>query len=315
MPHIVVACPNPSLDRTIEVDSIQAGHVHRAERADVRAGGKGINVARALAAIGTPSRVAVITAGRTGAAVAGLMDDEGIDHVDTSAPGETRSCLVVLSPSAPTVFNESGPKISRRDWDRYEQSVAALLAGAAVFVCSGSFPLGVPDDAAARLVSAASGRGVATVCDTSRAQLRHALERGPDVVAPNLAEALDILRGGGTEPVDPGEGALEAATEAAAALARRGPGSVVVTAGSAGAALARRGEVVAFPAATVSVRNPVGAGDCLVAGIAAEIAASADIDAAVRRGMAMAAAGCETFGAGSLDPARADELLVATWPA
>ena len=53
---IVTVTPNPSLDRTIEVAGLARGGVTRALGGRVDPGGKGINVARALANHGLAAR-------------------------------------------------------------------------------------------------------------------------------------------------------------------------------------------------------------------------------------------------------------------
>jgi 1-phosphofructokinase family hexose kinase len=306
---ILVASPNLSLDRTIAIDSLDVGHVHRSTRSDARGGGKGINVARALKCIGVDALVVGVVAGRTGEAVASMLEEEGIAVVAVRAAGETRSCLTVLSQEGTTVFNEPGPVLDARAWRRFADAVGARVASEGVFVCSGSFPPGAPDDGAATLLSAARARGWTTICDTSRAQLENALASPPDVVVPNLAEASAVLDGAEGEPVEAGASALRHAERAARALVQRGPPAAVVTVGAAGAATHRHGRSRQWPAHDVEAVNPVGAGDCLVAGMASVVAEGGDFDAAMERGMAMAAAGCETFPAGALHRARYLELI------
>jgi tagatose 6-phosphate kinase len=304
---IYVACPNLSLDRTMFVDEIEIGRVHRGVEGDVRGGGKGVNVARALACIGAQARVAGIVAGRTGDAVRGLLADEGIDVVTTTSPGETRSCLAVIGGDSTTVFNEPGPHVDAAAWRRYRSAIAEWLAPESVFVCSGSWPLGSPEDAAAQLIAMASERGCTTICDTSRAQLAAGLKAHPDVVKPNLDEALAVLHGTEHESVDPGVD-LNDVRDAARALLCRGAKSAVVSAGTSGAVLAVDDRTTDFFSPHVNVVNPVGAGDSLVAGTADALARAEPLETSVRWGIAVAAASCETFAAGVLDRSRADEL-------
>jgi tagatose 6-phosphate kinase len=304
---IFVACPNLSLDRTIALDDFQPGRVHRSNKSDIRGGGKGINVARALACIGSRGRVAGIAAGHTGDAVLGLLADEGLDISTTRTSGETRSCLTVLAAEKITVFNEAGPRIDEEDWVRYKSAVSEWLTPGSVFICSGSWPPGAPENAAAELVGVAAERACTTICDTSRKQLNAALESRPDVIKPNLDEALAILEGVEYERVDPA-GGLDIALSAANVLLERGPGAVVVSAGAAGAVLATRHGTIKYPSPRIRVVNPVGAGDCLVAGIADALARDDALEDAVRWGVAMAAASCETFAAGVLQADRAADL-------
>jgi tagatose 6-phosphate kinase len=307
---ILIAGANLSLDRTITLDDIEIGRIHRTEAVDVRGGGKGVNVARALRCVGVESHNLGYSAGIVGRAIVELIRSEGLSVTPVEVAGEARSCLTVLARRAETtVFNEPGPSIGEPDFVRLEDAVGEHLDAARVFVCSGSWPPGSPPDSAARLIGLARERGCITVCDTSGQFLINALGEGPDVIKPNVAEARAALGADAAEMIDEGHGTLEQAAEAAVALLERGPRAVIVTAGSAGAVLARNGEVDVYPALSVDVVNPVGAGDALVAGVAAGLADGGDLAAALRRGIAMSAASCETVPAAALDRRRAEELL------
>jgi len=307
---ILIACPNLSLDRTIVLDDIEIGRVHRTDKVDIRGGGKGANVGRALRCVGVDSHIVGYSGGNVGVAIVALIRGEGLTVTPVAVAGEARSCLTVLARRAETtVFNEPGPSIQEPDFARLEEAIGARLEAARVFVCSGSWPPGSRPDSAARLIARARDSGCITVCDTAGKFLRHAMGEAPDVIKPNLAEARAVLGTGAGEMIDDGYGALEQAAEAAQALLGLGPRAVVVTAGSAGAVLAQGRGIKIYPAAKVEVVNPVGAGDSLVAGVAASLAGGADLTAALARGMAMAAASCETVPAALLDPARADQLL------
>ena len=308
MNRSLIACPNFSLDRTIRVDHVALGLVHRSLESDVRGGGKGVNVARALRCMGREALVAGFAAGRTGHAVMGLLEDEGIDVVETKVNGETRSCLTVLSEKPPTVFNESGPQIDETSWSRYESSLTQRMHGAGLFVFSGSLPPGAPKDCAAGLIERARAAGCMTICDTSREYLRAALEAGPDIVKPNLSEALALLGEETAESIDAPENALERAREAAIELRSRGSRTVIVTVGSEGLVYATEGETRTVLSPRVDVVNPVGAGDCFVAGLVIELESGADLHEAILTGVAMGAAGCETLPAGMVDPHRVSKL-------
>jgi 1-phosphofructokinase family hexose kinase len=274
----------------------------------VRGGGKGVNVARALGCMDQVAHVVGIAAGRTGQSVLSLLEDEGLLVAAIESDGETRSCLTVLSESPPTVFNESGPTISAAGWARYEQTLVEHLKGAGTFVFSGSLPPGTPSEAVAGSIKRAAAAGCTTLCDTSGVYLERALDARPDVIAPNLSEALALLGEGGDETTQIGADAIERAGEAAKELLARGPKAVVVTVGAAGVAYATKGEVHAASAPRVRVVNPVGAGDSFVAGMVVELRRGASLRAAILTGVAMGAASCETFPAGLVDSARVAEL-------
>jgi 1-phosphofructokinase family hexose kinase len=316
---LVIACPNLTIDRTLSIDELRPGEVLRFERAVVTPGGKGVNVARVARELGAAAVLVGFVPGRTGVAGAALLADEGLALRGVDVGGELRSTAVVLERSGRvTVFNEPGPLVEPGEWARLEDAVADALgaegapAGQRVLACSGSLPPGAPPDAYGRLVGVAHERGAVAVVDVGGDQLAAAVAAGADVVTPNLAEAEGLLHGRTDETVDAGGPAVvrERATAAARALVERGAARAVVTAAEAGAAVAD-GWMARWVAAPVvaEVRNPIGAGDALVGGLALALERGAEFSAAVAAGMACGAASVETDVAGVVVPARVAELL------
>jgi 1-phosphofructokinase family hexose kinase len=309
---VLIAGPNLTIDRTLSIEELRPGEVLRFERVVVTPGGKGVNVARAAHALGQPALLVSFVPGHTGRAGAALIAEEGLSLAAVPCAGELRSTAVVLERGGrTTVFNEPGPAVDEEEWDRYERELLARLGTHRVLVCSGSVPPGSPDDAYGRLAKLAAGGGLTTVVDAAGATLSLALRAGPDVVAPNLGEAEEVLgRGTGGEAVDAVADAQPRALAAARALVERGAGAAVVTAAAAGAAVAAIGaepEWLEAPA-VAQVRNPIGAGDVLTAALAAALERGEPLVAAVREAEAAAAASVESPTAGELDPGRAREL-------
>jgi 1-phosphofructokinase family hexose kinase len=308
---MLIAGPNLTMDRTLTGGELRPGAVLRFA-ARVTPGGKGLNVARGVRALGGRAAVVGFVPGHTGAAAAAMVADEGLVLRGVSCAGELRSTSVILEPGGrSTVINEAGPEIGAGEWGRYEQAVAAGLDGEQVLVCSGSLPPGAPADAYARLCGLAHERGAFCIVDGSGSALAGALAARPDLICPNEGEAEAALAGGdhGPDAVDAAPDSRPHALAAAAALAQRGPRAVIVTAAAAGAAFARADEILWLAAPRVTVRNPVGAGDALVAGLAVALERGVPLLEAARAGMAAAAAGVEDERPGMLDPARAAELL------
>jgi 1-phosphofructokinase len=309
---VVIAGPNLTIDRTLTLDVLRPGDVLRFSTVVVTPGGKGVNVARVAGALGAPATLVGFLPGRTGAACAGLLADEGVSLAGVPVGGELRSTAVVLERDGRvTVFNEPGPPLGAGDWGRFEAAVASELERAGVLACSGSLPPRAPEDAYARLIEVSREKGAAAIVDVSGAQLAAALAAGPDVVTPNLAEAEGLLRGRADETVEAGDPATvrERARAAARELVARGARRAVVTAASAGAAVADPGGVEWRDAPAVDeVRNPIGAGDALVAGLAVALERGEPFADAVAWGMAAGAASVGTAGAGEVAAARVVDL-------
>jgi 1-phosphofructokinase family hexose kinase len=314
---VLIAGPNLTIDRTLTIDELRPGDVLRFDAVAVTPGGKGVNVARVARALGGPALLVGFVPGRTGAAAAQLLGDEGVELRAVPCRGEVRSTAVVLERSGRvTVMNEPGPPIDDQDWARYEAAVAAELEAHRVLVCSGSLPPGAPDDGYGRLAALATGAGAAALVDAGGQVLAAALKSAPHVVLPNLAEAEGLLHGRPDETVDAGDPS-EVRTRAAAAAAElvsRGAVAAVVTAGAAGAAVADEASVMWHAAPRMTVRNPVGAGDSLAGGLGVALERGEPFASAVGTGLAAAAASVETDKAGELDPGRVAELAAGASP-
>jgi 1-phosphofructokinase family hexose kinase len=304
---MLIAGPNLTIDRTIRLDELRPGEVLRAREAHVGPGGKGVNVARAAAALGHPAElVAFLPQGRSGEAVGAWLADAGVAVHAVPVPGEVRSAAIMLESSGrTTVVNEPGPPAGEDAWRRYLRRVEARLSGQRVVVCSGSTPPASPADAYARIVRLAAAAGAAVIVDATGPTLGEAIAAGAGLVTPNLAEAEELIVGSGDHSVHSTAQELQRRARACAReLVARGAGSALVTAGAGGLALAAGGEVRWLPAPRAEVRNPVGAGDSLVAGLACALEDGEPLPAAVCAGMATAAASVEQLLPGRLDPER-----------
>jgi 1-phosphofructokinase family hexose kinase len=310
---VLIACPNLTIDRTLAIDELRPGEVLRFASAAVTPGGKGVNVARVAREMGAASVLVGFVPGRTGAASAAMLADEGLSLRGVAVGGEIRSSAIVLERSGRvTVLNEPGPPLGAGDWERYEAEVDAALAGEGVLACSGSLPVGAPVDGYARLAGLARARGALAIVDVTGPALGAALTAGADVVTPNLAEAEGLLQGRADETVHAGDvGVVRArALDAARALVARGAAHAVVTAAEAGAAAADGGDAWWVHAPRVAaVRNPIGAGDAFVGGMALALERGEPFASAVAAGIATGAASVETEVAGVVVPARVAELL------
>jgi 1-phosphofructokinase family hexose kinase len=308
---VLIAGPNLTIDRTIRLAELRPGEVLRARSAVAGAGGKGVNVVRLAAALGCPAElVAFLPRGRSGEAVRAWLADSGVTLHAVAVPGEVRSAAIMLEDSGrATVLNEPGPPAGPEAWERLTASVEARMGGHRVLACSGSTPPDSPAGGYARLVAVAAAAGAISIVDTTGPALAAALEARPGLVTPNLAEAEELLTGRGDHGVESAAADVPARAAAAAAeLVRRGARAAVVTAGAAGLALADGKSERWLPAPAVEPRNPIGAGDALVAGTGGALERGEPLEWAVPAGAAAAAASVECELPGRVEPDRAAAL-------
>jgi len=273
---------NPAVDRELRVAALEFDTVLRADSVRVDCGGKGFNVARALAALGTESVAVGLVGGIAGQVIAAGLNRIGIrtDFVDIA--GETRTNVTVIWDTHHIKVNEAGPQVTADELDRLIGKVHARARLGDWWVLSGSLPPGVPEGVYGEVITILRSAGARAILDTSGPALRHGCAAGPYLAKPNAAEAIELIG----VPVDSEEDLREVMER----IHRSGAALVILSLGRRGAAasdgtlgwLARPPEI--------EERNPIGAGDALVAGAVRALDLGMPLEHALRWGVASGAA-------------------------
>jgi 1-phosphofructokinase len=253
---------NPSVDRTIEVDQLRRGAVHRASSVRVDPGGKGINVARALAANGVKAFAVVTVGGAEGDHLTAMLAAAGVEIVPVPIAGSIRSNITVVEPDGTTTkLNEPGAALTSGETAAVLDAVAAQASAAEWVVVSGRLPPGADPALYARIVEIAGQSQIRTAVDTSGPAFAAALAARPALVKPNADELAEAV---GRPLVTLGDVAA-ACREVLAA----GAGQVLASLGSAGALLVDPDGATYAHGPAVHPLSSVGAGDALLAGFLA----------------------------------------------
>ena len=157
---IVVVCLNPALDVTHRVDAVDWGGVNRPRAVHARPGGKGLNVARTLHALGVDVLVLGLAGGVTGAGVEAALRELGVPAAFTPVAGETRRTFSVIDGGRVAAFHEPGPEVGAAEYAEFRADYQKAVAGAEAVVLSGSLPPGLPAGTYATLIQAAGGPAV-----------------------------------------------------------------------------------------------------------------------------------------------------------
>ncbi|MER7486485.1 1-phosphofructokinase family hexose kinase [Streptomyces sp. NPDC126497] len=296
---ILTVTLNTALDITYRVPSLRPHAPHRVSEVTERPGGKGVNVARVLAALGHEVTVTGFSGGTTGRVLRDRLS--GVPHLtDALVPvsGPTRRTVAVVDERSggTTLLNEPGPAIGPAEWSAFQGVYEDLLASASAVALCGSLPPGVPVGAYAGLLRTARAAGVPTLLDTSGAALRRGVAGRPDILKPNADELAELT--GSHEP-------LTATRDAR----RRGAGAVVASLGAEGLlAVTPEGRWRAAPPRRLR-GNPTGAGDAAVAGLLSALVEHRPWPDRLARAAALAAATVLSPAAGEFDRAAYEELL------
>jgi 1-phosphofructokinase len=259
---IVTVTPNPSVDRTVFIDSLRRGAVLRSQRGWSEPSGKGVNVALALARHGCRAAAVLPVGGPGGAHLTEMLRHFGLAYRAVPVAGHVRINVSLVEPDGTvTKINESGPVLTPAEVEALVATSLEATSGSTWLAGCGSLPGGVEADFYARLVTEGRRHGGRIAVDTSGPSLLEALAAKPDLIKPNRDELAEAV---GTRPRTLGE-----AVEAARELRALGAGAVLASLGADGVLLVDEDGVLHGTARVERVVSTVGAGDALLSGFLA----------------------------------------------
>lgn len=297
--------PNPAVDVTYRVSALTVHAVNRINEVTQRPGGKGVNVARLLAARDADVATYGFLGGASGTRLRESLQalQPAIQQRWTTVEAETRLTVAVVDDEDTTMLNEPGRAVSADEWAQLSSAVTANCRPGDVVTVSGSLPAGSDPAQLAGLVTGCREQGATVIVDTSGPGLVAAAEAGAHVLKPNQHELLEVT------------GAADIPSGIASLLAAGGQ-AVVASLGADGLVLGtRQGRFTASLGRTLT-GNPTGAGDALVAALAAGLAGQGDTDLTTRlaralpRAVAWSAAAVLSPVAGEIDRGIADQLTL-----
>jgi 1-phosphofructokinase/tagatose 6-phosphate kinase len=295
---IVTVTLNAALDRTLTVPNFQRGQRHRASAGLTLAGGKGINVARALKRMGVPVVATGLAGGRTGTRIVEELTAEAILNDFVRIDDESRTSTAVVDPTAAsyTEINEWGPAVRPEELQFLLEKLAYLSQGADAVVFSGSLPRDVDDDFYATAIRDLNRRHVQTILDSEGEPLRLGVHAEPYLVSPNQREAEGLV---GQEFNDEDDFMF-----GLQAIADHGARNVLITTEAGCFALLREERATRrfrARAPHVPSMSPVGSGDVLLAGFVAARLDGRQPEEALQAAVAAGAASTLEVGAGRLE--------------
>jgi 1-phosphofructokinase/tagatose 6-phosphate kinase len=295
---IVTVTLNAALDRTVMVPNFQRGQRHRASEGLTLAGGKGINIARALKGLGVPVVATGLAGGRTGTRIVEELTAEAILNDFVRIADESRTTTAVVDPTSGsfTEIVEWGPHVAPDELEMLMDKLHYLANGAEAVIFAGSLPRGVADGFYAEAIRDLRRRNVQSILDSEGEPLRLGTEAEPFLVSPNQREAESLA---GQEFSDEEDFLM-----ALDAIAEMGAQNVLITneTGCFGRFREER-RVRRYRASTPRLQPlaAIGAGDSLLAGFVAARGEGRSTEESLRAAVAVGAVSTQEVGAGRFD--------------
>jgi 1-phosphofructokinase/tagatose 6-phosphate kinase len=307
---IITVTANAAIDKTLTVPNFQTGFRHRASESLALPGGKGVNVARAISAVGQPVIATGLLGGRAGQQILEGLAREKMLNDFVRIADESRTSTAVIDPTtmSQTEIIEYGPVVAAEELESLTAEVDHLAKGARYVVLAGSLPRKVPEDYYGQIIRLLARRRCFVALDTYGEPLRRGVKAKPWLVTPNIREAEDLVMHefNGEEDI----------VDATGLICGLGAQNAIIKSREGCYARLRRGKRYHIYKATVprltTIVSTVGSGDAFLGGFIAYRYQRVEPTECLRWALACAAANTQRSGAGVLEPAEVERLYQTT---
>lgn len=297
---ILSICPNPSIDFTVELDSLNVGRLNRIRAKEETYSGKGLNVAKGIARLNKESFATGFMFSRQGKLFEESLDKDGVKHEFVYKEGSARlNYKVIDNKSMLTEINDKGEVIPREKQLELIELVRRLSENASVVVMSGSLPSGVSPEFYREVMEAVPNTAK-KIIDAERKNMEEALKCGAYLVKPNLDEFCDFTG----EKITSHKDIVRLANK----YVECGAKLVLVSLGSDGAVLTDGKEGYYCKSASVAVNSAVGAGDSMVAAAAVALENGDSLKEILKSSVAAGTASVTTSGTNLFYKDKYDEI-------
>lgn len=293
---------NTAIDRLVRLDTLRPGKVSRALDEQEFPGGKGLHVAQSIAALGERVQLVGLVDAAHRNLIGRLMCERGVLFHGIEVAENLRTCIALQDANGQiTEILGQGPLLGSAQQEALLRAFRRGVDDSELVILSGSLPRGFPTTTYAELATYVRDAGKRCLVDASGELMQHALQAAPFLVKPNRDEISELL---GRPVTD-----LAAAADAARELHRSGVAMPVVTMGALGAVAVDAHAVWHAELPLAQVRNSVGSGDCLLAGMAVGMARGMNLEETLRLGTACGAANAQGEETGFVERRTVEALL------
>lgn len=279
---------SPAFDIHCTADAVRVGCENLAVKTDRCAGGKGINISRALSSLGYSSTAIIALGEESADEFLSMIEDEHINIRKIIHSGEIRENITIhTSNGGETRISFRSESVGTDIISRLEVELTDLALGD-VLTVTGRVPDGVDFSELMKILTELRERGVRLVIDSRSFTLEDILALRPFLIKPNEEELSTYL--------DAEDGDIEQICTAAASLTARGVENVLVTLGARGAILASADSLLRATVPTLTPISTIGAGDSTIGGFLVATLRECDLEDCLRYATAFGTAACLTRG-------------------
>ncbi len=296
---IITLTLNVAQDVHCYVESFAPCHENIASILSRDAGGKGINISRALCSMGVPNTAVAVIGSEGREEFERSLVSDGIKALTVEVEGRIRENITLHTKSGEeTRISFAGPRVTKALLDKVYATLSAIVDADTVLTFTGSAPEGIGREELVGFLSRLKDRGVKLVIDSRSLKKEDVLCLKPFLIKPNEDEVAEYA----DESVTDLKGALSAASK----LREQGIENVMISLGSRGAVLCCATGAYMASAPKIDALSTIGAGDSSVAGFLAAMREGLEMQDVLRTAVAYGSAACLTQGT---KPPRKEDIL------
>ncbi len=287
--NIITITLNPAFDIHCFCENFYPFHENLANITSRDAGGKGINVSRALTANGAENTAIVVLGEENADEFRKSLSEYEMKFEEILVKGRIRENITLHTSATPETrisfpgFTSDDSLLARVKniiWDKLDNNTTVTFTG--------SIPSGIALEAVKQMLLDIKSRGAKIVIDSKSFTLQDLIDCRPWLIKPNDEEIAEYI---GYE-ID----TLEKAAKEAEKIRRLGIENVMITLGSKGAALACEDGSFVAEAPSVNAVSTIGAGDSTIAGFLVAIKNALPYSEALKTAVCYGSAACMTEG-------------------
>lgn len=286
---IITLTLNPAFDIHCYVENFAPFHENLAKVTDREAGGKGVNISRALCANGVENLALVVLGDENAQSFRQSLDSDGMSYREITVKGRIRENITIHTSGADeTRISFSGFDTDESLLDKAEDALSDVIADGVFVTFTGRVPSGMSIERVKEFLHRLKNKGARIVIDSKSFSLDDLVEMKPWLIKPNEEEIGEYLGRG----ID----SFAEVESAARALFDKGIENVMISLGAKGALLVcEDGAFVATPP-KVEALSTIGAGDSSIGGFLAAAAQGLGASEMLRTAVAYGTAACMTSG-------------------
>jgi len=304
---ILTVCLNPTLQRTLILESLKISEVNRCSNYRLDASGKGVNVTRVLVQLGFKAIHLTHGDGVFLPLFKNLLEKDNIEAKIVSSGSEIRFCTTIISLKERTVtelVEEAKPVLSSTE-EYIINQFNELIKSTEALVISGTKAPGYSKRLFPFMVSEAKKRKILTVLDIRGEDLILSLNERPDIIKPNFIEFVHTFFT--EEKISNNENFKTPEIEDKVKkkmleIFKRFGTRTVLSSGSDSVLFCENSEIYSIMPRQVEVINTIGCGDALTAGITARLLQNKNLSDAVMYGIDCSACNAACIRPGVIRP-------------